>query len=141
LQSENTGEYNNKYQNSDTMQDLVKYVQEQMLIVNEKKAPEFNTGDNVSVHYKIIEGNKERIQIFRGDVINIKGAGATRMFTVRKLSNGVGVERIFPYSSPLIDMIELNKSGKVRRAKLFYIRALKGKAMRIKEKKRAIVSA
>ena len=98
-----------------------------------KNLPDFKAGDNINVHYKIIEGSKERIQIFRGDVIQIKGTGATKMFTVRKISNGIGVERIFPLFSPNIDKIEVNKVGKVRRAKIFYIRELKGKASRIKE--------
>jgi large subunit ribosomal protein L19 len=96
--------------------------------------PKFKAGDNISVHYKIKEGNKERIQIFRGDVIQEKGTGVNKTFTVRKISNGVGVERIFPFFSPNIDKIELNKVGKVRRAKIFYVRDLKGKASRIKEK-------
>lgn len=98
-----------------------------------KTFPEFKAGDNINVHYKIIEGSKERIQIFRGDVLQRKGTGATQTFTVRKISNGVGVERIFPLSSPNIELIEVNKIGKVRRAKIFYIRELKGKAARIKE--------
>lgn len=98
-----------------------------------KEIPDFKAGDNINVHYKIIEGSKERIQIFRGDVIQKKGTGATQTFTVRKISNGVGVERIFPLLSPNIDKIEVNKVGKVRRAKIFYIRELKGKASRIKE--------
>ncbi|MBP7478205.1 MAG: 50S ribosomal protein L19 [Chitinophagales bacterium] len=118
------------------MQAIVKYIQE--TLSQKKDHPNFNSGDNISVHYKIIEGNKERIQVFKGDVINIKGNGDTKMFTVRKLSNGTGVERIFPFNSPLIEKIEFNKAGKVRRAKLFYIRGLKGKAMRIKEKRMAI---
>lgn len=99
----------------------------------EKQIPDFKAGDNINVHYKIIEGTKERIQVFRGDVIERKGTGATQTFTVRKISNGVGVERIFPLLSPNIDKIEVNKIGKVRRAKIFYIRDLKGKASRIKE--------
>lgn len=100
--------------------------------------PEFAPGDNVTVSYKIIEGNKERIQDFRGDVIQVRGAGNNRMFTVRKISNGVGVERIFPISSPFIAEVVLNKTGKVRRAKLFYLRELSGKASRIKEKRVAV---
>ncbi|MDB5226488.1 MAG: ribosomal protein [Bacteroidota bacterium] len=98
-----------------------------------KGVPAFKAGDNINVHYKIIEGSKERIQIFRGDVIQKKGTGNTQTFTVRKISNGIGVERIFPLFSPNIDKIEVNKVGKVRRAKIFYIRELKGKASRIKE--------
>lgn len=107
------------------------------MLIPKKDNPDFNIGDNVSVHYKIIEGNKERIQIYRGDVIYRTGTGLTQSFCVRKLSNGVGVERVFPLNSPMIEKIELNKSGRVRRAKIYYIRELKGKAMRIKEKRSA----
>ena len=102
-------------------------------LIDTKSHPDFKAGDNINVHYKIIEGNKERIQVFRGDVIQRKGSGVNQTFTVRKISNGVGVERIFPVNSPNIDKIEVNKKGKVRRAKIFYIRDLKGKASRIKE--------
>ena len=105
------------------------------LLIPKKENPEFNIGDNISVHYKIIEGNKERIQIYRGDVIYKCGTGLSQTFCVRKLSNGVGVERVFPLNSPMIEKIELNKSGSVRRSKIYYIRDLKGKAMRIKEKR------
>lgn len=98
-----------------------------------KDIPDFKAGDNINVYYKIKEGSKERIQVFRGDVIQRKGTGATQTFTVRKISNGIGVERVFPLLSPNIDKIEVNKIGKVRRAKIFYIRDLKGKAARIKE--------
>lgn len=105
------------------------------ILIPKKDIPEFNTGDNVSVHYKIIEGSKERIQIYRGDIIYVKGEGISKSFCVRKLSNGVGVERVFPMNSPMIDKIELNKKGKVRRSKIYYIRELTGKAMRIKEKR------
>ena len=102
-----------------------------------KNLPDFKAGDNINVHYKIIEGTKERIQIFRGDVIQRNGKGLTQTFTVRKISNGVGVERIFPLFTPNIDLIEVNKVGKVRRAKIFYLRELKGKKARIKEIGRA----
>ena len=105
------------------------------LLIPKKENPEFNIGDNISVHYKIIEGNKERIQVYRGDVIYKCGTGLSQTFCVRKLSNGVGVERVFPLNSPMIEKIELNKSGSVRRSKIYYIRDLKGKAMRIKEKR------
>jgi len=111
----------------------VKEIEKQLF--PETNIPDFKAGDNVSVNYKIIEGSKERIQVFRGEVIQRKGVGSSQTFTVRKLSNGVGVERIFPLFSPNIESIEVNKVGKVRRAKIFYIRALKGKAARIKEKK------
>lgn len=114
--------------------DAIKYVHEQLTA--EKDFPEFRPGDNISVAYKIIEGDKERIQSFKGDVIQINSLGATKTFTVRKISNGVGVERIFPYFSPAIVGIEVHKRGKVRRAKLFYLRELVGKKARIKEKKR-----
>lgn len=92
------------------------------------------TGDNVEVSYKIIEGAKERVQLFKGDVVQIKGHGLTKSFTVRKISNGVGVERIFPVSSPSIINIKVVKKGHVRRARLYYLRNLVGKAARIKEK-------
>ena len=108
---------------------------------DEKKYPEFKAGDTVTVTYKIKEENKERLQKFRGVVIQRKGAGTTQTFTVRKISNGVGVERIFPLYSPFISEIELNKSGKVRRARIFYLRNLTGKKARIKEKKFAGVVA
>lgn len=101
------------------------------------KHPEFGPGDNITVSYKITEGNKERIQEFRGDVIQVRGQGATKTFTVRKISNGVGVERIFPLSSPFVDEILVNKAGRVRRAKLFYQRRRSGKASRIQEKRMA----
>nr|WP_197413235.1 50S ribosomal protein L19 [Pedobacter sp. Leaf176] len=112
------------------MMDLVKFVEEQAIA--KKDFPAFKSGDTVSVHYKIREGNKERIQIYQGVVIQRNSAGANETFTVRKMSNGVGVERIFPISSPNIEKVEVNSYGKVRRAKLFYLRALTGKAARIK---------
>lgn len=113
--------------------DLVKFVEEQS--VEKKQVPAFKTGDTVSVHYKIREGNKERIQVYQGVVIQRNGAGVSETFTVRKVSNGVGVERIFPINSPNIEKIEVNSRGKVRRAKLFYLRELTGKAARIKTKR------
>jgi len=97
--------------------------------------PQFRGGDHIKVHVRVIEGNKERIQAFEGDVISIRGAGINRTFTVRKISSGVGVERIFRLNSPKIAKIELLKEGDVRRAKLFYLRGLSGKAARIKSKK------
>jgi large subunit ribosomal protein L19 len=111
----------------------VAYVHEQLTAT--KQVPNFKAGDNVTVNYKIIEGNKERIQSFKGDVIKRQGQGATATFTVRKISDGVGVERLFPVNSPNIDSIVLNKVGKVRRAKLFYLRERSGKSARIKEKR------
>lgn len=113
--------------------DLIKYVQEQVTL--KKDFPTFRPGDNVVVSYKIVEGVKERIQLFKGDVIQIKGTGATKTFTVRKMSSGVGVERIFPFSSPNIVDVKILKRGKVRRAKLFYLRGLVGKKAKIREKK------
>jgi len=111
----------------------VAYVHEQLTAT--KQVPNFKAGDNVTVNYKIIEGNKERIQSFKGDVIKRQGQGATATFTVRKISDGVGVERLFPVNSPNIESIVLNKVGKVRRAKLFYLRERSGKSARIKEKR------
>jgi large subunit ribosomal protein L19 len=97
--------------------------------------PKFIAGDTITVHYKIKEGNKERIQQFRGLVIQRSGTGNTETFTVRKMSGNIGVERIFPVASPFIDKIEVNKHGKVRRARIFYLRDLTGKKARIREKK------
>ena len=114
--------------------DLIKAV-EQEFSTEVKEYPKFKAGDTVSVDYKIIEGNKERVQQFRGVVIKIKGEGAKKSFTVRKMSDNVGVERIFPYDSPFIENITVNKIGKVRRSKLFYLRGLTGKKARIKEKR------
>ncbi len=111
----------------------VAFVHEQLTA--NKEVPKFKAGDNVTVNYKIIEGNKERIQSFKGDVIKRQGQGATATFTVRKISDGVGVERLFPVNSPNIDSIILHKVGKVRRAKLFFLRERSGKSARIKEKR------
>lgn len=113
--------------------DAIKFVQGEML--KEQNYPAFRPGDSVEVKYRIIEGSKERIQNFRGDVIKIKGEGLNKTFTVRKMSNGVGVERIFPFSSLNIAGIRILKRGKVRRAKLYYLRGLVGKKARIKERK------
>ena len=97
--------------------------------------PEFGAGDDVDVHFRVIEGDKERIQIFRGVCIQRRGSGINETFTVRKVSGGVGVERVFPLHSPRIAKIERTRQGKVRRAKLYYLRKLKGKAARIEEKR------
>jgi large subunit ribosomal protein L19 len=113
--------------------DLVKFVEQESVVV--RQLPTFKAGDTVSVHYKIREGNKERIQVYQGVVIQRNSTGNTETFTVRKVSNGIGVERIFPINSPNIDKIEVNSHGKVRRAKLYYLRALTGKAARIKSKR------
>ena len=98
--------------------------------------PDFRVGDTVKVHYKIKEGGKERIQIFQGIVIQRRGAGVSKSFTVRKVSSGIGVERVFPEHSPNIDKLEIVRHGQVRRAKLFYLRSAQGKAGRIKERRR-----
>ncbi len=113
--------------------DLVKFVEEQAIVRN--ASPAFKAGDTIAVHYKIREGNKERVQIYQGVVIQRNSVGANETFTVRKMSNGVGVERIFPINSPNIEKIDVMSYGKVRRAKLFYMRALTGKAARIKTKR------
>jgi large subunit ribosomal protein L19 len=115
------------------MQEAVKYIHEQL--TTKRTHPKFKAGDNITVNYKIVEGGKERIQGFRGDVIKLQGTGATASFTVRKISDGVGVERLFPIQSPNVDSVILNKVGKVRRAKLFYLRERSGKSARIKEKR------
>jgi large subunit ribosomal protein L19 len=114
--------------------DLVKYVQEQYVEKND--VPDFKAGDTITVYYKIKEGNKERIQFFRGVVLQRRGSGATETFTIRKISGNVGVERIFPINMPTLDKIEINKRGKVRRARIFYQRGRTGKAARIKEGRR-----
>jgi large subunit ribosomal protein L19 len=103
--------------------------------------PSFRVGDTVKVHAKVVEGDKERIQIFEGVVIGRQGSGARESVRVRKLSYGVGVERLFPVHSPMVDKIELAKEGKVRRAKLYFLRELRGKAARIKEKERTYAAA
>ena len=113
--------------------DLIKVAEE--AFATGKKFPECKAGDTSTVAYKIVEGSKERIQLYRGVVIKITGHGEKKRFTVRKMSGTVGVERIFPIESPNIDSIEVNKHGKVRRAKLYYFRALTGKKARIKEKR------
>ncbi len=113
--------------------DIINYVHDQ--ITAKKDFPDFRPGDNIAVSYKIIEGTKERIQTFKGNVLQINGIGSTKTFTVRKMSSGVGVERIFPYSSPVIVDVGILKKGKVRRAKLFYLRDLVGKKAKIKERK------
>lgn len=115
------------------MNAAVQFVHDQL--TTKKELPSFKAGDNVTVNYKIVEGGKERIQSFRGDVIKLQGNGATATFTVRKISDGVGVERLFPFLSPNIESVQLNKVGKVRRAKLFYLRERSGKSARIKEKR------
>lgn len=113
--------------------DLIKVAEE--AFATGKEFPEFKAGDTITVAYKIVEGAKQRIQLYRGVVIKISGHGTKKRFTVRKMSGTVGVERIFPIESPNIDSIEVNKRGKVRRAKLYYLRSLTGKRARIQERR------
>jgi large subunit ribosomal protein L19 len=113
--------------------DAIAFVHEQLTV--KKELPKFKAGDNITVNYKIQEGTKERIQSFKGDVIKRQGEGGTATFTVRKISDGIGVERLFPVFSPNIDSIQLHKVGKVRRAKLYFLRERSGKSARIKEKR------
>ena len=115
------------------MESLLKYVQDNLIA--KKDFPDFSTGDTITVYYEIKEGEKSRVQFFRGVVIQRRGTGATETFTIRKMSGEVGVERIFPIESPNINSIEVNKRGKVRRAKLYYLRGLTGKKARIAEKR------
>ncbi len=115
------------------MQAAVQFVHEQLTA--KKQFPKFKASDNITVNYKIIEGGKERIQGFRGDVVKLHGEGATATFTVRKISDSIGVERVFPFFSPSIDSILLYKVGKVRRSKLYYLRERSGKSARIKERR------
>jgi len=113
--------------------DLMKVVGQEY--APQSELPNFSAGDTITVHYKIKEGNKERIQLFRGVVIQRRGKGHTETFTVRKMSGSIGVERIFPAASPFIEKVEINKHGRVRRARIYYFRDLTGKKARIKEKK------
>jgi len=113
--------------------DLVSLVEKEFEVASDY--PKFGAGDTITVSYKIREGNKERIQNFRGVVIQLRGSGSTKTFTIRKMSGNIGVERIFPLNSPFIDTIELNKRGSVRRKRIFYQRELTGKKARIKEKR------
>lgn len=113
--------------------DLMKIAEE--AFATGKELPSFQSGDTITVAYKIKEGNKERVQQYRGVVIRISGHGTKKRFTVRKMSDGIGVERIFPMESPFIESVEVNKYGRVRRARLYYLRKLTGKAARIKERR------
>ncbi len=113
--------------------DLMKVVENEFAV--KKEFPEFKAGDTVTVHYKIKEGSKERIQNYKGVVLQRRSPGHNETFTVRKISGGIGVERIFPVNSPFIEEIEVNKHGRVRRARIFYLRSLTGKKARIKEKR------
>jgi large subunit ribosomal protein L19 len=118
------------YEEGGTMMDLVKYVESEQL---RNDLPEFNVGDTIKVHVKVKEGNRERIQVYEGTVLKIQGGGLTETFTVRRISYGIGVERTFPIHSPKIDKVEVVRRGKVRRAKLNYLRGRVGKAAKIRE--------
>lgn len=120
------------------MEAAIAFIHEQL--TNKQEIPAFKAGDNITVNYKIVEGSKERIQSFKGDVIKRQGTGATATFTVRKISDGVGVERLFPVNSPNIESIVVNKRGDVNRAKIYYQRKRFGKAARIKEKRQAVIA-
>ena len=113
------------------MEAILSYVQNEF--IEKKEFPEFGTGDTITVYYQIREGNKVRTQFFKGVVIQIKGSGLTKTFTIRKMSGTIGIERIFPINLPSIQKIEINKKGKVRRSRIFYFRKLRGKKARIKE--------
>ena len=115
------------------MESLIKFVQDEF--VTKKEFPEFSAGDTITVYYEIREGEKTRTQFFKGVVIQIKGTGLAKTFTIRKMSGTVGVERIFPMNLPALQKIEVNKRGSVRRARIYYFRELTGKKTRIKEKK------
>ncbi|MGB7843907.1 MAG: 50S ribosomal protein L19 [Salinimicrobium sp.] len=116
------------------MESLIKFVQDEF--VTTKDFPEFSAGDTITVYYEITEGAKTRVQFFRGVVIQKRGTGASQTFTIRKMSGTVGVERIFPLNLPALQKIEINKRGKVRRARIYYFRELTGKKARIKERRR-----
>ncbi len=113
--------------------EIMKLAQDTM--IEKKEWPVFSAGDTITVHYKIKEGNKERVQPFQGVVLQVRGESFTKTFTVRKISSNIGVERIFPYNSPFIEKIDVNRRGQVRRARIFYLRELRGKKARIKERK------
>ncbi len=116
------------------MESLIKFVQDEF--VTKKDFPEFSAGDTITVYYEIKEGAKTRTQFFRGVVIQVKGTGSSKTFTIRKMSGTVGVERIFPINLPALQKVEVNKRGKVRRARIYYFRGLTGKKARIKEERR-----
>ena len=116
------------------MESLIKFVQDEF--VTKKEIPNFKSGDTITVYYEIREGEKVRTKFFKGVVIQIKGTGLTKTFTIRKMSGTIGIERIFPFNLPAIQKIEVNKRGRVRRSRIFYFRELRGKKARIKEVRR-----
>ena len=116
------------------MESLIKFVQDEFVTI--KEIPTFKSGDTITVYYEIREGDKVRTQFFKGVVIQIKGTGLTKTFTIRKMSGTIGIERIFPINLPAIQKIEVNKRGRVRRSRIYYFRELRGKKARIKEIKR-----
>ena len=116
------------------MESLIKFVQDEF--VTKKEIPTFKSGDTITVYYEIREGEKVRTQFFKGVVIQIKGTGLTKTFTIRKMSGTIGIERIFPFNLPAIQKIEINKKGRVRRSRIYYFREIRGKKARIKEIKR-----
>lgn len=115
------------------MEDLVKFVQDEF--VTKKEFPKFSAGDTITVYYEIREGEKTRTQFFKGVVIQLRGTGSSQTFTIRKMSGGIGVERIFPINLPTLQKVEINKKGSVRRKRIFYFRELTGKKAKIKEKR------
>jgi LSU ribosomal protein L19P len=114
------------------MMDIIKSIEAEQI---RKDLPQFNVGDTIQVFYKVIEGSRERIQVFEGTVLKIQGEGSRKTFTVRRISYGIGVERTFPINSPRIDKIAVIRKGKVRRAKLYYLRDRQGKSAKVKEKR------
>lgn len=114
------------------LMDIIKMIEDEQL---RDDIPSFNVGDTVQVHYKVVEGSRERVQVYEGTVIKVQGGGARKTFTVRRLSYGVGVERTFPIHSPRIEKLVVTRRGKVRRAKLYYLRDRQGKAAKVKEKR------
>ena len=132
MQPQNLGE-NNEEKDKAMKNELIQYVEDNFITTQE--FPKFKAGDTVNVSYRIVEGSKERIQNFQGVVLQIKGNGVNKSFTVRKISGGIGVERVFPFTSPMIADIKVVKRGVVRRARIYYLRNLTGKKARIKERR------
>jgi large subunit ribosomal protein L19 len=120
------------WRREEELMDIIRMIEDEQL---RKDLPSFNVGDTVQVHYKVVEGSRERIQVYEGTVIKVQGEGARKTFTVRRLSYGVGVERTFPIHSPRIEKLVVTRKGKVRRARLYYLRERQGKSAKVKEKK------